>query len=227
MRRIIKELKNVQMLRVQSVLHSMDEAVGMFWVSTQCKEAKIVVSTKRSQAERKTIKSANLQTLQQSSGVIFFTLLLHNRVNLIIRDIFPPLSTICTKARFDGLSLSTVFMATWARVQAHYTANSSVTFGMMLASRTQDFGLGIGADEMALPCLNALPQYIEDASRSVTVQEIGAWLIREEKRRDQVMERSRLSDICAWVGTSVVFLRFYLHIISMGARLTGTMSHHI
>lgn len=57
---------------------------------------------------------------------------------------------------------------------------------------------------MSLPCLNVLPHHIEDATSSVTIQEIWAQLLKEEKRRRRIkgdaVERSRLSYVCGWAG---------------------------
>ncbi|KAG6917971.1 NRPS [Tephrocybe rancida] len=104
-------------------------------------------------------------------------------------------SRCADRARSLGVSLSSVFLACWARVQGSYTS-SSVTLGLWQAGRS---GLLDDISRLACPCLNIVPMCIPVPEGGATI-EIAKGISVDLQNRSSVVVQSDLVNINQWVG---------------------------
>jgi hypothetical protein len=124
------------------------------------------------------------------------------RTNVIIREGFPSLVALQARARSDEVTLTSVLVACWARVQADWTQSQDVAFGMMVARRGDEFpgpdGTMHHTDQLSVPTINVLPHRVPDAHAGV--EDIARVWMRQLAERPDAVETSRMADICAWTG---------------------------
>ncbi|TFK29988.1 peptide synthetase [Coprinopsis marcescibilis] len=102
------------------------------------------------------------------------------------------------KARTLNVTLQTVLLAAWARVQANRSAANDSTFGVWQVGRS---GHMDGIERLAVPCVNVLPIHVNLGGTILDT----AKRIQEDLRRrlsEPVIEHSDLVNISKWVGMS-------------------------
>ncbi|KAG6866968.1 NRPS [Blastosporella zonata] len=100
------------------------------------------------------------------------------------------------RARSLGVSLPTVLLACWAKLQGSYTSSRSVTIGLWQAGRS---GLLDDISTLASPCLNIVPMCIP-VPEGDRVIKIAKAISNDLRDRSPVIVQSDLADIDQWVG---------------------------
>ncbi|KAJ3517178.1 hypothetical protein NLJ89_g674 [Agrocybe chaxingu] len=99
------------------------------------------------------------------------------------------------RARLLGVSLQSIMLATWARVQGDISFTSSSTFGLWHSGRTgglQDIG------DLAVPCMNVLPMHVSAIERNLL--EVAKSIQQDLQRRTSIVEQSDLVQVGEWAG---------------------------
>ncbi|CAA7271648.1 unnamed protein product [Cyclocybe aegerita] len=100
-----------------------------------------------------------------------------------------------TRARLLGVSLHSIMLATWARVQGDISFSSSSTFGLWHSGRTgglEDIG------DLAVPCMNVLPMHVSAIDRNLL--EVARSIQQDLQRRTSIVEQSDLVQVGEWVN---------------------------
>ncbi|KAL0946575.1 hypothetical protein HGRIS_012777 [Hohenbuehelia grisea] len=123
------------------------------------------------------------------------------------------------RARALGVSLQTIFLACWAKLQSQYapSPDGSVTFGVWHSGRGGEME---GIERLAVPCVNVLP---------VHVREVGLWSTEEVARRMQtdlsgrsdVVEQTEMGRIEEWVATKQRVCNVLINYIKVGVEVDG------
>ncbi|KAF9483747.1 peptide synthetase [Pholiota conissans] len=100
------------------------------------------------------------------------------------------------RARSANISLQSVFLASWARMQAQVSKASSSTFGLWHSGRTG--GLP-NIENLAIPCMNVLPMHVSDVNQQ-EILEVAASIMRDLQRRTSVIEQSSQLLVNDWIG---------------------------
>lgn len=117
------------------------------------------------------------------------------------------------KARKASLSLNSIFLACWARVQSDYCNKSSATFGLWHHGRNSDSD--DSAFSVPIPCMNILPVHVNVDDDPIL--DLSRQLQRTLAERSVVVQRSHLRDINRWTcdQDSRILLNVYVNILEM------------
>ncbi|KAG6845337.1 NRPS [Tephrocybe sp. NHM501043] len=106
-------------------------------------------------------------------------------------------ASVCgDQAQLLGVSLSSVFLACWAKVQSTYTASTSAILGLWQAGRS---GLLDDISQLASPCLNIVPMRIPVPEGGATL-DIVKGVTDDLRARSPIITQSNLVDVNSWVG---------------------------
>ncbi|OJT03537.1 Nonribosomal peptide synthetase 2 [Trametes pubescens] len=100
------------------------------------------------------------------------------------------------RARELAVSLQSVFLACWARVQSKHAGTDVATFSLWHSGRTGELQ---GVDRLAAPCINVLP-YRVDAVAAVDGLALARRIQSDLQARSAIVEQSRLAKVHEWVG---------------------------
>ncbi|KAG8928334.1 Non-ribosomal peptide synthetase [Tulasnella sp. 418] len=116
------------------------------------------------------------------------------RTNYIRAHVIESTSKLLAHAQGHGVSLHSVLLAAWAKVQSGHTISKShATFGLWTTGRranVQDI------ERLAFPCMNVLPLQVPVLSGLEAARCVDEYL----RGRSPVVEHSRLVDIAEWIG---------------------------
>ncbi|KAI0780914.1 hypothetical protein BD413DRAFT_608137 [Trametes elegans] len=108
----------------------------------------------------------------------------------------PGAARLETRARELAVSLHSVFLASWARVQSEHARTDGATFSLWHSGRTGELQ---DVERLALPCINALPYRVSGVQGTDTLAL--ARRVQEDLRaRSASIEQSRLVNVHEWVG---------------------------
>lgn len=105
-------------------------------------------------------------------------------------------SRLDERARSLGVSLQSVFLASWAQIQGQVTKASSSTFGLWHSGRT---GALDDIENLAIPCTNVLPMHVSSVSQQSAL-ELAADILMDLRKRTSVIEQSNQVRVNEWVG---------------------------
>lgn len=106
------------------------------------------------------------------------------------------LSELEALARSKNVSLSAIFLASWSKVQAQFTHNGLVTFGLWSSGRT------VSVDDIALlavPCMNVLPMFVS-CEEGKSILEVADAVQNDLVLRVGAVEHSDLEQVHDWLG---------------------------
>lgn len=120
------------------------------------------------------------------------------------------------RARAEGVSLESVFLAAWSKIQAEVTGSLSSTFGLWQSGRT---GTLDGIANLAVPCMNVLPLHVGNLTTRkalLVARDIQADLYR----RSSAVEQSDLVRVGSWVGADKAPLcNVFVNIVKVGSEV--------
>lgn len=118
------------------------------------------------------------------------------------------------RARKLSVSLQSLFLASWAKVQAKHSANGFVTFGIWHSGRTADVK---DIERLAVPCINVLPFFVPGADSARTL-DLAQWINDDLQKRTAVVEQSRWCKVGEWLGTgSKPLCNVFINIVKTAA----------
>ncbi|KAH6918511.1 peptide synthetase [Coprinopsis sp. MPI-PUGE-AT-0042] len=118
---------------------------------------------------------------------------------VIVSGVVTAASSCERRARALGVTLQTVLLAAWARVQARYASAPNATFGIWQVGRS---GHVEDIERLAIPCVNVLPIHI-DASGSLIDVTKRIQMDLSARLAEPLIERSDLVEIAKWVQPPV------------------------
>ncbi|KJA27343.1 hypothetical protein HYPSUDRAFT_63026 [Hypholoma sublateritium FD-334 SS-4] len=122
-------------------------------------------------------------------------------------------SRLDERARSLGVSLPSVFLASWAHIQGQVTKASSSTFGLWHSGRTSALD---DIENLAIPCMNVLPMHVSSI-RQKSALELAADILIDLRKRTSVIEQSNQVRVNEWVGTSKEpMCNVFINIIKIG-----------
>ncbi|KAI0721073.1 peptide synthetase [Cerioporus squamosus] len=128
------------------------------------------------------------------------------------RDVYTDKAAISGAARLEerarglAISLQSIFLACWARVQAKYAGTGAPTFSLWHSGRTGDVQ---DIERLACPCINVLPFSISSAH-------IGDTLALAKQIQDA---KVRLVKVHEWVGTKEPLSNVFINIVKIAPEL--------
>ncbi|EGN93241.1 hypothetical protein SERLA73DRAFT_172154 [Serpula lacrymans var. lacrymans S7.3] len=140
-------------------------------------------------------------TIPPSTSPAYFPMLNHDCPSSQGRTIYMAKAAISAatvheeRARMHNMSLQSILLACWARLQTLYTSSESATFGLWHAGRS---GAVDAIEKLALPCMNVLPLHVQ--VRNDSVLETARQILKDLRNRTAVIEQTDLQKIDKWVG---------------------------
>lgn len=105
-------------------------------------------------------------------------------------------SRLDERARSLGVSLQSVFLASWAHIQGQVTKATSSTFGLWHSGRTSALDR---IENLAVPCMNVLPMHISSIGQKSAL-ELAADIFIDLRKRTSVIEQSNQVRVNEWMG---------------------------
>ena len=137
------------------------------------------------------------------------------------RDIYTDTAAISGAAKLDqrarqlAVSLQSIFLACWARLQAHYAGRGAPAFCLWHSGRTGDVQ---DVERLAFPCINVLPFSIPDAQVGDTLA-LAKQIQDALQARSAVVEQSRLVKVHEWVGKDEPLSNVFINIVKIAPEL--------
>lgn len=105
-------------------------------------------------------------------------------------------ATLEQRARELAVSLQSVFLACWARVQSKHAGTDAATFSLWHSGRTGELQ---SVERLAAPCINVLPYRVSDVG-AVDGLALARRIQSDLQARSAIVEQSRLAKVHEWVG---------------------------
>ncbi|RDX56754.1 peptide synthetase [Lentinus brumalis] len=137
------------------------------------------------------------------------------------RDVYTDKAAISGAARLDqrarelAVSLQSIFLACWARVQAKYAGAGAPTFSLWHSGRTGDVQ---DVERLACPCINVLPFSIPNAQVDDTLA-LAQRIQEALQARSAVVEQSRLVKVHEWVSSKEPLSNVFINIVKIAPEL--------
>ncbi|KAH9854247.1 hypothetical protein C2E23DRAFT_820117 [Lenzites betulinus] len=120
------------------------------------------------------------------------------------RSVYTDRTALCDAARLArraqdlAVSLQSVFLACWARVQNKYAGSDGAVFSLWHSGRTGELS---DLERLAIPCINVLP-YSVSIPRGADDLALARRIQQDLQKRSAVVEHSRLVKVHEWVGVA-------------------------
>lgn len=121
-----------------------------------------------------------------------------NRIVFTRLDTLLHASALEVRARELDVSLPTLLLAAWAKLQATYTKNDAVTFGLWHAGRSGIMPAG-DVERLAVPCMNVLPLHVPHNAGD-DVLRVASLIQDALRKRTPIIEQTDLESVDGWVG---------------------------
>ncbi|RPD66154.1 peptide synthetase [Lentinus tigrinus ALCF2SS1-7] len=137
------------------------------------------------------------------------------------RDVYTDTAAISGAEKLDqrsrelAVSLQSIFLACWARVQSNHAGRGAPTFSLWHSGRTGDVH---DVERLACPCINVLPFSIPDA-QGENILALAKQIQDVLQARSAVVEQSRLVKVHEWVGRHEPLSNVFINIVKIAPEL--------
>ncbi|KAG8217719.1 hypothetical protein J3R82DRAFT_5877 [Butyriboletus roseoflavus] len=115
------------------------------------------------------------------------------RIIVTITSAIPGVTELKKQAQAIGIPLHCILLASWASVQAFYSASDHATFGLWHAGRA---GSVPNVLNLAIPCMNVLPVHIPVSDNLL---DVARTVQQDLYKRTPVIQQSNLRHIDGWI----------------------------
>ncbi|KZS99098.1 hypothetical protein SISNIDRAFT_545923 [Sistotremastrum niveocremeum HHB9708] len=122
-------------------------------------------------------------------------------------------SSLMKLSRQHGVSMSSIFLAAWAKVQGTMTDESDVIFGLWHGGRSARTP---GIETLAFPCVNILPMRVHAEGVASTLDLAGS-IQADLIRRTPIIEQTDLVSLDQWIeGNRKPLCNVFVNIVPIG-----------
>ncbi|KAI0798002.1 hypothetical protein C8Q75DRAFT_862185 [Abortiporus biennis] len=115
-------------------------------------------------------------------------------------------------SRKIGVTLQSIFLSAWAKVQAKHTSSDSATFGLWQSGRTAAVD---GVERLVVPCMNVLPLNVLKAVE-LNVSELAHHVQEDLRNRSAVIDQTDLTELDEWIhGGGQPLCNVYVNIVKI------------